>query len=81
MSNEKLSQPQAHVIDVLATNEGSYLHESRLYHWSKVISADNEILIISIHKPTVEALKRKNIIVLFDKEGSKYILNPEIKFK
>ena len=71
----KLSPVQACVIDALMKN-GSYLHESRLYHWSKVIH-NKEIIIMSIHKPTVEFLKRNKFIIPVIGSDNRYVLNPE----
>lgn len=71
----KLSPVQANVIDAL-TKKGSYLHESRLYHWSKVI-CKNDIVIKSIHKPTVNFLKRNEFIVPVIGSNDRYVLNPK----
>lgn len=71
----KLSPVQACVIDALM-KENAYLHESRLYYWSKVIQ-DKEIVIMSIYKPTVEFLKRHKFIISATGDDNRYVLNPE----
>lgn len=68
----KFSSVQACVIDALC-NEGAYLFESPYYHWSKVI-INGETKILSIHRPTVEFLKRNGIIIPLEGGGKKYIL-------
>ena len=70
----KLSPIQSNVIDALM-KDGSYLHESRLYHWSKVI-CNRDIVIMSIHKPTVNFLKKNEFIIPVIGSNDRYVLNP-----
>lgn len=73
----KLTEPQQHVVNVLKSNEGSYLIRSKLYHWSKIWSASGRILLEdSVWKPTVDSLCRKDILISFS-NMLKYKLNEQ----
>lgn len=75
----KLSKAQANVIVALVENKDAYLIKSDLYHWSKVWCNDKPI-ILSIYRPTVECLIKKNFLVTTEKKNI-FKLNSEIKFE
>lgn len=73
----KLSSVQINVVEELS-KDGAYLIESDSYHWSKVWQ-NNICLIMSIHKPTVNFLKKHNIIELIEGTKNRYKIKETYK--